>query len=163
MKDKNIKETEKLLTTRPEIVYMRNNIGCTLLVWSSVYSYPSMVELLISRRSDVWAKDKNDANAYHYAAANNNHEILKMLCTYDATKIYAVTVNNRTPVFLAAKYGHIESLNVLLSVLNVDTTIRDIDDNSPYDVSGTETNTRNRKKIRNILELHEITNKLGDE
>ncbi|XP_057298864.1 uncharacterized protein LOC130629617 isoform X2 [Hydractinia symbiolongicarpus] len=138
IKSNDIKKLKKLLSIHPNIVHMRDEYETTPLLWTVRYTNnnTSMVEMLISYGSDVWAEDRWKENSYHLAATYDRHTILDMLCRHDVTNINRVDVFNFTPLHYAVMYGHISCVDVLLRHENIDVTIEDIDGYTAYDVAG---------------------------
>ncbi|XP_057297706.1 uncharacterized protein LOC130628731 [Hydractinia symbiolongicarpus] len=142
-----IEKLQKLLSIHPNIVHMRDDHEFTPLLWTvCCTNNTSMVEILISYGSDVWAEDRLKQNSYHFAASEDRHTILDMLCRHDVTNINRGNVNNRTPLYLAARKGYISCVDVLLRHENIDVTIEDEYGNTAYDVVGWI-----NKQIREII------------
>ncbi|XP_057299018.1 uncharacterized protein LOC130629714 [Hydractinia symbiolongicarpus] len=155
VKSNDIEKLKKLLSIHPNIVHMRDGCEHTPLMWTVYYTNnTSMVEILISYGSDVWAEDGLKQNSYHWAVIHDRHTILDMLCRYDVTNINRVDVLNRTPLHRAAIFGHISCVDVLLRYENIDVTIKDINGNTAYDVAG-GWNGQNWEIIRRKIKEYE--------
>ncbi|XP_057298642.1 uncharacterized protein LOC130629453 isoform X2 [Hydractinia symbiolongicarpus] len=155
-----IEKLKKLLSIHPNIVHMRDERENTPLMWTVLHTdNTSMVEILISYGSDVWAEDSWKQNSYHFAASEDRHTILDMLCRHDVTNINRGDVDNYTPLHDAALRGHISCVDVLLRYENIDVTIKDIFGNTAYDWAGGWKNEQNRKIIRRKIKEYEARKK----
>ncbi|XP_057299166.1 putative ankyrin repeat protein RBE_0319 [Hydractinia symbiolongicarpus] len=155
IKSNDIEKLKKLLSIHPNIVHMRDEYKHTPLMRTVCFTdNTSMVEILISYGSDVWAEDSVKQNSYHFAAYRDRHTILDMLCRHDVTNINRGDVNNFTPLHLAAMFGNISCVDVLLRHENIDVTIKDKYGNTAYDDAGDE---HNREIIRRKIKEYETT------
>ncbi|XP_057299157.1 uncharacterized protein LOC130629811 [Hydractinia symbiolongicarpus] len=151
-----IEKLKKLLSIHPNIVHMRDEDECTPLLWTvDNTDNTSMVEILISYGSDVWAENRWKYNSYHVAAISDRHTILDMLCRHDVTNINRVDVDNNTPLHHAAWYGYISCVDVLLRHENIDVAIEDEDGKTAYDYAGEWLNGQNREIIRRKIKEYE--------
>ncbi|XP_057298526.1 uncharacterized protein LOC130629384 [Hydractinia symbiolongicarpus] len=150
-----IEKLQKLLSIHPNIVHMRGGDESTPLLWTVYYTdNTSMVEILISYGSDVWAENRWKQNSYHLAAFQDRHTILDMLCRHDVTNINRGDDYNLTPLHRAAALGHISCVDVLLRNENIDVTIEDIDGDTAYDCAG-EFDKQTREIIRRKIKEYE--------
>ncbi|XP_057297667.1 uncharacterized protein LOC130628698 [Hydractinia symbiolongicarpus] len=150
-----IEKLKNLLSIHPNIVHMRDKYERTPLMWTVCYTNnTSMVEILISYGSDVWAEDSVKQNSYHYAAMHDRHTILDMLCRHDVTNINGEDYFNNTPLNRAAWYGNISCVDVLLRYENIDVTIKGQYGETAYDYAG-ELDEQNRKIIRRKIKEYE--------
>ncbi|XP_057298752.1 uncharacterized protein LOC130629528 isoform X2 [Hydractinia symbiolongicarpus] len=156
IKSNDIEKLKKLLSIHPNINHMRDEDEFTPLMWTVRFTNnTSMVEILISYGSDVWAEDGWKHNSYHWAAYRDRHTILDMLCRHDVTNINRVDVHNRTPLHCAAIDGYISCVDVLLRHENIDVTIKDKYGNTAYDCAGEWMNGQNREIIRRKIKDYE--------
>ncbi|XP_057298759.1 uncharacterized protein LOC130629532 [Hydractinia symbiolongicarpus] len=134
IKFNDIEKLKKILSIHPNIVHMRGGNEHTPLMWTvRCTNNTSMVEILISYRSDVWAEDRLKQNSYHLAAVYGRHTILDILCRHDVANINRGNVFHRTPLHYAAMRGHISCVDVLLRHENIDVTIKDKYGDTAYD------------------------------
>ncbi|XP_057298727.1 uncharacterized protein LOC130629511 [Hydractinia symbiolongicarpus] len=156
IKSNDLEKLKKLLSIHPNIVHMRDEHEYTPLMWTVFHTdNTSMVEILISYGSDVWAGNRWKENSYHYAAYHDRHTRLDMLCRHDVTNINRVDVNNRTPLHRAAALGNISCVDVLLRHENIDVTIEDGAGRTAYDVAGRLKNEQKREIIRRKIKEYE--------
>ncbi|XP_057298528.1 uncharacterized protein LOC130629385 [Hydractinia symbiolongicarpus] len=156
IKSNDIEKLKKLLSIHPNIVHMRDEDEHTPLMWTvRKTDNTSMVEILISYGSDVWAEDSRKQNSYHWAASYDRHTILDMLCRHDVTNINRGNVNNSTPLYYAAALGYISCVDVLLRHENIDVTIEDIAGYTAYDYAGGWMNEQNWEIIRRKIKEYE--------
>ncbi|XP_057289745.1 uncharacterized protein LOC130612446 isoform X3 [Hydractinia symbiolongicarpus] len=155
IKSNDIKKLKKLLSIHPNIIHMRGEYKNTPLMWTVCHTNnTSMVEILISYGSDVWAEDRLTFNSYHLAALYDRHTILDMLCRHDVTNINRVDVSNRTPLHYAAEFGHISCVDVLLRHENIDVAIKDYCGRTAFDFAGW-VNEQKREIIRRKIKEYE--------
>lgn len=144
---------EKLLTSNSSIVHMTDEEGHTpLMVTANFSDNPLMVQLLVEHGSNIWAMNKHGTNCYHLAAMLGHHQTLKVLCQHDVTNINCINDLNRTALHYAVVSGEVRSVEVLLRQNNIDTSIRDADGRTAYDVTGYRTHQGNRDKIIKLIE-----------
>ncbi|XP_057298686.1 uncharacterized protein LOC130629483 isoform X2 [Hydractinia symbiolongicarpus] len=156
IRSNDIEQLKKLLSIHPNIVHMRDEDKYTPLMWTVRYTdNTSMVEILISYGSDVWAENRWKHNSYHLAAYHDRHTILDMLCRHDVTNINRVDDYNFTPLHYAAALGNISCVDVLLRYENIDVTIENIYGRTAYDYAGGWMNEQNREIIRRKIKEYE--------
>ncbi|XP_057299033.1 uncharacterized protein LOC130629724 [Hydractinia symbiolongicarpus] len=160
IKSNDINKLKKLLSIHPNIVHMRDEYERTPLMWTVHFTNnTSMVEILISYGSDVWAEDDEKQNSYHYAAIVGRHTILDMLCRHDVTNINRGDDDNNTPLHWAAINGYISCVDVLLRYENIDVTIEDEYGYTAYDLAGRLKNEQNQEIIRRKIKEYEARKK----
>ncbi|XP_057300176.1 uncharacterized protein PF3D7_0210200-like [Hydractinia symbiolongicarpus] len=146
----NIDKVRELLQFHSEIVHIRDvDYQRTLLMLAALYTdSTTMIELLISHGSNVWAEDFYKSNVYHYAAAFGRQKILQVLCDHDVTNINNLTLTNDTPFYLAAWYCQIECVDVLLRQHGIDITIKSKTGKTAYDVAGKNIKKKIVRKLK---------------
>lgn len=97
--------------------------------------------------------DKNGWTPLHYAAANGNNNIVKMLLARDAF-VNAASPNGTTPVMMAAEAGHIYTVKLLYDN-GADLTIRNQQKLSAIDFANMNQNTKIAEGIQHLIEKEE--------
>ncbi|XP_057304301.1 poly [ADP-ribose] polymerase tankyrase-2-like [Hydractinia symbiolongicarpus] len=147
---------QAILIDDPTIVEMRGDNKTTLLIQAALYNNPLIVKCLIDAGSDVYAVNVYERNAYHYSAYYGHHEVLNVLINLDVTRINNVDKFNDTPLHDASSNDNIECVKLLLSIPHIDVNIRNIDNETAYDVARNDT-------IKRLLQEHrreQLTDKL---
>ncbi|XP_057299034.1 E3 ubiquitin-protein ligase TRIM69-like isoform X2 [Hydractinia symbiolongicarpus] len=127
-----------------DIVKMKDNFGCTLLILAARYNKPSMVEFLIEAGSDVYAENVTRWNAYHYSACYGHQYILQTLINHDDTNINNVNNDGNTPLHYASQNGHAECVKLFLNIPHIDLEIKN-------DCNQTASETTDNDTIKIIL------------
>ena len=92
--------------------------------------YPRIAELLISNGATI------DIDALCVAAISNSSKVAKLLISKGAN-INEICINGDTPIHIAAKGGHIETLKVLIvEGANLNAKLKDNKSNSSYGIVG---------------------------
>lgn len=102
--------------------------------------------------------DKNGWTPLHYAAANGNNNIVKMLLVRDAF-VNAASPNGTTPVMMAAEAGHIYTVRLLYDN-GADLTIRNQQKLSAIDFANMNQNTAIAEGIQHLIEKEEEMDKI---
>ena len=97
--------------------------------------------------------DKNGWTPLHYAAANGNNNIVKMLLARDAF-VNAASPNGTTPVMMAAEAGHIYTVKLLYDN-GADLTIRNQQKLSAIDFANMNQNTKIAEGIQHLIQKEE--------
>ncbi len=97
--------------------------------------------------------DKNGWTPLHYAAANGNNNIVKMLLARDAF-VNAASPNGTTPVMMAAEAGYIYTVKLLYDN-GADLTIRNQQKLSAIDFANMNQNTKIAEGIQHLIKKEE--------
>lgn len=97
--------------------------------------------------------DKNGWTPLHYAAANGNNNIVKMLLAHDAF-VNAASPNGTTPVMMAAEAGHIYTVKLLYDN-GADLTITNQQKMSAIDFANMNQNTAIAEGIQYLIKKEE--------
>lgn len=97
--------------------------------------------------------DKNGWTPLHYAAANGNNKIVKMLLVRDAF-VNAASPNGTTPVMMAAEAGHIYTVRLLYDN-GADLTITNQQKLSAIDFANMNQNKAIAEGIQHLIEKDE--------
>ena len=97
--------------------------------------------------------NKNGWSPLHYAAANGNNNIVKMLLVRDAF-VNAASPNGTTPVMMAAEAGHIYTVRLLYDN-GADLTITNQQKLSAIDFANMNQNTAIAEGIQHLIEKEE--------
>lgn len=140
---KNLKDTEN---------------GLTPLHYAAILGDLELTKILISNGSKIKEIDKNGFNVFHYAADNDQFNIIEYLSKFDKTKeifkksfdtkillsnsIPIYISGGRTPIHWASEKGNLDSIKKLIE-LNLYPFEKDDDGNTSIDLS----NIHNRKEV----------------
>lgn len=102
--------------------------------------------------------DKNGWTPLHYAAANGNNNIVKMLLARDAF-VNAASPNGTTPVMMAAGAGHIYTVKLLYDN-GADLTITNQQKMSAIDFANMNQNTAIAEGIQHLIKKEEEMNRI---
>lgn len=137
-----------------DIVKMKDNFGCTLLILAARYNKPSMVEFLIEAGSDVYTENVTRWNAYHYSACYGHQYILQTLINHDDTNINNVNNDGNTPLHYASQNGHAECVKLFLNIPHIDLDIKN-------NCNQTASETTDHDTIKTILTNYQKLKKKG--
>lgn len=104
------------------------------------------------------AVNKDGWTPLHYAAANGNNEIVKMLLMRDAF-VNAASPNGTTPIMMAADSGHIYTVKLLYEN-GADLTIKNQRGLSAIDFANAHHNTQIAEGIQHLIEKEERMEKI---
>lgn len=91
----------------PQNLELRNYNGQTCLQVAAEGSHLEVINLLLSKGSDINTMDgKSGRTVLHYAAECNNRPLLEYLLTHYRVKVDARTYGGQTPLMLAQGRGH---------------------------------------------------------
>ena len=113
------------------------------------------VKALLKKGAKV---NKNGWTPLHYAAANGNNTIVKMLLIRDAF-VNAASPNGTTPVMMAANGGHIYTVKLLYEN-GADLTITNQQKLSAIDFANMNQNTKIAEGIQYLIEKEERMEKI---
>ncbi|MBI4041400.1 MAG: ankyrin repeat domain-containing protein [Deltaproteobacteria bacterium] len=106
-------------------VNLKNNHNETALLIAAHMQQPIVLKMLIAEHADVQAKARG-VNALDWALENDDEQSIEALlaawATLDVNKLYPC---GHTPLFHAAKEGHIHALNTLIFQMNADVNVQD--------------------------------------
>lgn len=102
--------------------------------------------------------DKNGWTPLHYAVANGNNNIVKMLLVRDAF-VNAASPNGTTPVMMAAEAGHIDTVKLLYDN-GADLTITNQQKMSAIDFANMNQNTAIAEGIQHLIKKEEEMNRI---
>ncbi|KAJ3563865.1 hypothetical protein NP233_g8664 [Leucocoprinus birnbaumii] len=97
--------------------------GRTALIFAAEKGNLDIINALVKRRPDFWAKDNSGETALHAAAKNGFQEIIKILLSYETRNIQEKNGNGCTPLDLAIKNGHLEAVEALVERGDADPTL----------------------------------------
>ena len=134
----NINVLERLINQYNVNVNARSTINGDYPLFIAVkLEYVDVVKLILDQPNvDVSISTRyNGYNALHYAVSNNryNREIITMLLN-KGVDINEQANNDETPLALAAYYGNLDAVKLLLEY-GADLTIADINGNTPEDIA----------------------------
>ena len=86
----------------------------TLLHRAAASDRADVIDLLVARKVDINVRSLGGRSAYHGAAMNGATSALNKLISVDETRVDDVNNNDVTPLMLAAMYGHVECVKLLL-------------------------------------------------
>lgn len=116
---KSLRVVDLLIQTPSALVDVRTEKDETPLMLASLLGLTSVCEQLIARDADV---NKPGWAPLHYAASGGHVEILQLLLGKHAY-IDAASPNETTPLMMAAMYGNVQAVKVLLEA-GADSTIK---------------------------------------
>lgn len=102
--------------------------------------------------------NKNGWTPLHYAAANGNNTIVKMLLVRDAF-VNAASPNGTTPLMMAARAGHIYTVKLLYEN-GADLTIKNQQKLSAIDFANMNQNTKIAEGIQYLIDKEERMEKI---
>lgn len=103
----------RILTTHGVDLGHANNFGRTLLMGAASYDRPTLVSYLLDHGVNINTKAKRGATALSLAVYNNCHLSLQILLRHPTLDYTGRYVWNYTLLHQAARYGDIETLEIL--------------------------------------------------
>ena len=116
--------------------------------------YANIVRLLLARGADINARDEQDYTALRFAAADNNIETVKALLEANnppADPNIQDNMDKKTALHAASEEGHVEVVILLLTLNNIDVSIKDGNDMTAKEVA----NMRGHHHLVGLLEQAE--------
>jgi len=126
-KVKNLEALQKLLELDTTGVYNQpNKKGITPLHFASSKGFVGSVKALIEKRADLESSNNKGWTALYYAIHGNHPECVSLLVEAKAQIDGALTKTyKQTPLMVAAHYGSIKSVEILLSSGRSDPLVKD--------------------------------------
>jgi serine/threonine-protein phosphatase 6 regulatory ankyrin repeat subunit B len=87
--------------------------GRTPLIQASYQGFDAAVELLISKKADVGAKDDEDQTSLHHAIQNKHSGVMEILLLCDRKIQFDVDVAGRTPLSIAMIFDYTKLVKLL--------------------------------------------------
>ncbi len=87
--------------------------GRTPLIQASYQGFDAAVELLISKKADVGAKDDEDQTSLHHAIQNKHSGVMEILLLCDRKIQFDVDVAGRTPLSIAMVFDYTKLVKLL--------------------------------------------------
>lgn len=141
---------ELLIRCRGTDLNAQTNDGTTPLIWAVRLNIPSMIEELIHNECEVTRSDEKQKTALHWAAATDNVDAIRCLLSVKETNKDAQDYDGETPLFLAAREGAKQAVELLLSH-NANIDINDNTEKSPLKIA----KERKHHDIVRLLEEHD--------
>ena len=114
IKNNDIREIVAFIDNRSD-VNEQDSDGATPLLMCAYYNKYEICKLLLENRADpTYATYDNNITPLHWAAANENVELIKLLLKYDAD-IDAKTKQHETALIYGVKSNKLDSVKILLS------------------------------------------------
>lgn len=115
--------------------------GQTPLMWAAKQGHPPVCEALLSAGVDPnKATEYSKETALHFAAINNQVEVIKVLLKWKADpNMQDWEYEQDTPLHNASEKGHAEAVTALLAAPNIDLTIRNADGKTAKEVAKDDT------------------------
>jgi len=106
--------------------------GETALHCAARQGHCELVRALLDHGARQFVEDSDGLLPVHVAAIAGNYHIVEMLCEADRGAVHAATTRHqRTPLHLAARQGHVETVALMADRLGTDVSCRDVDGNTP--------------------------------
>ncbi len=129
--------------------------GDTALMIACYRGNEKAVTALLKKGAKV---NKNGWTPLHYAAANGNNTIVKMLLVRDAF-VNAASPNGTTPLMMAAQAGHIYTVKLLYEN-GADLTIKNQQKLSAIDFANMNQNTKIAEGLQYLIDKEERMEKI---
>ena len=105
-----------------------------MLQWASGKGCLDMVDLLVKYKADVNKRDGNGATPLMAACREGHLEVVELLLASGAN-VDDDSNTQRTALHEATEGGHVDITELLLKQSEVDPTVRDDNDHTPYDIA----------------------------
>ncbi|XP_048247739.1 ankyrin repeat domain-containing protein 50-like [Haliotis rufescens] len=124
-----LEEVKRLLTTAGVSVNCRVEGSWTPVMVAAYWEHKEVVELLVSRGADVSLVDEDGNNTLHFACMREDVKTVKFVLSQNVVDIDGRGCGSRTPVMEAARAGHKEVVELLVSE-GADVSLVDVDGNN---------------------------------
>ncbi|KAF5348301.1 hypothetical protein D9756_010536 [Leucocoprinus leucothites] len=105
-------------------IRLTDSHGRTALILASEKGYLEIVNALVKRRPNFWAKDNSGGTALHAAAKYGYPEIIKILLSYESRNVGERDKEDRTPLDLAIENGNLKAAQALVERGDADPKLR---------------------------------------
>lgn len=110
-----VTKVKALLKEDPDLVFGKDDRGCTLLHIAAMYGHKDVAALLIANKAEVNAKASKGMTPLFLAAAQSYKEVVILLLANGAEVNAKATDFGWTPLHYAAQWGHVEMAALLLA------------------------------------------------
>ncbi|XP_048258104.1 fibronectin type 3 and ankyrin repeat domains protein 1-like [Haliotis rufescens] len=111
----NLEEMKRLLTLNVD-VNCRDSNSRTPVMWAAGFGHGEVVELLVRKGADVSLVDEGGSSILHFACYAGDMEMVKFVLSLNVLDIESRGALSRTPVMYAARWGHRDVLELLVSI-----------------------------------------------
>ncbi|XP_048258101.1 ankyrin repeat domain-containing protein 1-like isoform X2 [Haliotis rufescens] len=111
----NLEEMKRLLTLNVD-VNCRDSDSRTPVMWAAGFGHGEVVELLVRKGADVSLVDEDGSSILHFACYAGDMEMVKFVLSLNVLDIESRGALSRTPVMYAARWGHRDVLELLVSI-----------------------------------------------
>ncbi|XP_046340307.2 ankyrin repeat domain-containing protein 1-like isoform X2 [Haliotis rufescens] len=111
----NLEEVKRLLSLNVD-VNCRDSYSRTPVMWAAGREHAEVVELLVRKGTDVSLVDEGGSSILHFACYAGDMEIVKFVLSLNVLDIESRGELSRTPVMYAARWGHRDVVELLVSI-----------------------------------------------